>query len=109
VLARLLYSSCKVNVHIAHQTKFTTSSVEYVGTDEEQAYEAYKEAENHATMESASASQTVIDAANPLLEEGSDIESFYTAISEAETNGIKDLKDAIHENVYREVVDDDQR
>lgn len=53
LLSSVLQTDVHTKLHIVHETEFTTSRLLYVGVDEEKAIERYREAENHATMETA--------------------------------------------------------
>lgn len=41
-------------IYVVHETELTTSNMIYAGADEEKAHKAFRESENHATMESVS-------------------------------------------------------
>jgi len=53
-LKELLKHKTKINIHVVHETRVTTSRVLYAGTDEQTAYEKYESAEYHVTMETVS-------------------------------------------------------
>jgi hypothetical protein len=51
---KLIEKQIKINLHIVHETRYSTSRVLYIGTDRQKAVECYKDSDRHVTMETAS-------------------------------------------------------
>ena len=55
-IIELLQNRINITIYAVHETRFATSRLLYVGCDEDKAIKAFKESENHATMETATVS-----------------------------------------------------
>lgn len=75
-----------ITVHVVHESKVVTSTLRYVGTDEDKAVKKYRECENSATLETAKITDlTPVELIDP-----------RHVSSDIATDGVVDMKDELN-------------